>query len=313
MDAILGMLSIMWLPFLACLVMVTILAYLGIHILTRGVIFVDLALAQIAALGATVAVLLGHELDSGWAYGLGLAFTLVGAAVFAFSRVRYEGVPQEAIIGVTWAVASSAAILTVSKAPHGAEDIQSLLVGSILWVRAADVARAAAVYGVVGLFHWFFRKRFFRISLDPEGAMREGVRVRLWDFLFYAVFGLVVTTSVKMAGVLLVFSFLIVPSIVGVLFGRDIRGRLIVGWIVGWIVSILGCIASYRADLAPGATIVCTFGVVLLLALTIRRMRSLEAPWSPGAVVGAAPDASHSARAHVPAASSARAEQARRE
>ena len=281
MQEVLGMLSIMWLPFLACLVLVTILAYLGIHILTHGVIFVDLALAQIAALGATVAVLLGHEMDSGHAYALGLAFTFVGACVFAFSRVRYEGVPQEAIIGVTWAVASSAAILTVSKAPHGAEDIQSLLVGSILWVRGTDVARVAGIFAAVGVFHWVFRQRFFHITLDPDGSVREGVRVRLWDFLFYASFGVVVTTAVKLAGVLLVFSFLIVPSILGVLFARGIRNRLLMGWLAGWLVSVVGCIVSYKADLAPGATIVCTFGVVLLVALLLRRMRGLDAAQLP--------------------------------
>jgi len=289
MQSLLSMLSIMWLPFIACLVLVTILAYLGIHILTRGVIFVDLALAQIAALGSTVAALLGHELDSGVAFALGLGFTFVGAAVFAFSRVRYNGVPQEAIIGVTWAVASSAAILTLSKAPHGAEDIRSLLVGSILWVKPLDVLRMAGVYAAVGTFHWFQRRRFFRITLDPEGAVREGLRVRLWDFLFYASFGVVVTTSVKMAGVLLVFSFLIVPSIVGVLFAGGIRGRLLLGWVVGWLVSIVGCVISYRADLPPGATVVCTFGVVLLAALLVRRMRNLESAWAPAHAAGPDP------------------------
>lgn len=267
-------LSVMWLPAVACLVLVTLHAYLGIHILAREVIFVDLALAQIAALGSTTAILLGYHLDSGMAYALGIAFTLVGAFVLSMTRVRQEGVPQEAIIGVTWAFASSAAILMVSSAPHGAEHIEALLVGSILWVAPQDVLKAAVVYLGIGAFHWVFRHRFARISFDHAGAEREGLNVRLWDFLFYASIGVMVTISVRMAGVLLVFSFLIVPSIIGVLFGRGIRARLLVGWTTGWLVSIVGAFASYHGDLPTGATVVCTFGVALLVALVVHRLRS---------------------------------------
>lgn len=260
------LLSVMWLPFAACLVLVTIHAYLGMHVLARGVIFVDLALAQIAALGSTIAVLIGYDLHSNAAYLLSLVATFLGALVFALSRVRFRGVPQEAIIGVTYAVASSAAILAVDQAPHGAEHIKTLLVGSILWVTPAQVLKAAVIYSVVGLFHWRFRDRFFAISLDPEGAAERGVRVRLWDFLFYASFGFVVTSSVEIAGVLLVFSFLIVPAIIGILFADSLRGRLFYGWTVGWAVSVLGCLLSYVGDLPTGATVVCTFGAALACA-----------------------------------------------
>jgi zinc/manganese transport system permease protein len=263
------LLSIMWVPFLACLVLVTIHAYLGIHVLARGVIFVDLALAQIAALGATIAVLAGYDLHSRAAYLFSLGFTFLGAFVFAVSRIRLRGVPQEAIIGVTYAVASSAAILAVNSAPHGAEHIKTLMVGSILWVTPAEVLKVAGIYGLVGLFHWLFRDRFFRISLHPAEAEREGLRVRWWDFLFYASFGFVVTSSVEIAGVLLVFSFLIVPGIIGILFAGSIRGRLLIGWSVGWLVSVFGCLISYGGDLPTGATVVCTFGLALLLAILL--------------------------------------------
>ena len=265
------LLSIMWVPFLACLVLVTIHAYLGIHVLSRGVIFVDLALAQIAALGSTVAVLMGQDLHSDAAYLSSLGFTFLGAMVFALSRIRLKGVPQEAIIGVTYAVASSAAILAVHSAPHGAAHLKDLLVGSILWVTPGDVLKVAGIYALVGIFHYAYRRQFFRISKDPDAAAAEGLHVRWWDFLFYASFGFVVTSSVEIAGVLLVFSFLIVPGIIGILFGRGIRGRLFVGWAVGWLVSILGCTISYTADLPTGATVVCTFGLALTLAILLHR------------------------------------------
>ena len=200
-----------------------------------------------------------------------LAVTLVGALTFALSRMREHELPQEAFIGVSWAVASSAAVLAVSKAPHGAEHLEATLVGSILWVTPRQVLQATAIYAIVGLFHWIYRKRFFGISFDPNGEAARGVPLRWWDFLFYASFGLVVTSAVRIAGVLLVFSFLIVPSIVGVLFARSVRGRLAVAWIFGWGVSMLGCLLSYRADLPTGAAVVCTFGGALLLVLTIVR------------------------------------------
>ncbi len=266
--------SIMWLPFLACLVLVTIHSYLGIHVLARGVIFVDLALAQIAALGSTIAVLLGYELHSRPAYALSLLFTLIGAATFAFSRVKMRGVPQEAFIGVSYAVASSAAILALNSAPHGAEQIKTILVGSILWVTPQEVAKTAVIYSLVGLFHWIYRRQFLRMSFDTDSAERSGMKVRWWDFLFYASFGFVVTSSVKVAGILLVFSFLIVPGIMGTLFATTIRNRLLVGWSTGWIVSMLGCLVSYEADLPTGATVVCTFGVALFVAVMIRRCRA---------------------------------------
>ena len=194
------------------------------------------------------------------------------AAVFALSRVRYREVPQEAIIGVTYAVASSAAIIAVDQAPHGAEHIKALLVGSILWVTPAQVIKAALIYAVVGLFHWRFRDRFLLISRDHDRAEAEGVNVRLWDFLFYASFGFVVTSSVAIAGVLLVFCFLIVPGIVGILFARTLQGRLLVGWTMGWLVSILGCVISYLGDMPAGATVVCSFGIALVIATFLRRV-----------------------------------------
>ena len=266
--------SIMWLPACACLVLVAILGYLGMHVLTRGIIFVDLALAQFAALGSTVAIFIDSESLHSMSWAVALGFTLVGALLFSFSRIRELEVPQEAFIGVAWVVASGGTVLAVSSAPHGSEHIEATLVGSILWVTPGEVARAAGVYALVGVFHWLYRKRFFTISLDVDAARAAGVHVRWWDFLFYASFGFVVSSAVHIAGVLLVFSFLIVPSIVGALFARGIGARLAIGWVFGWVVSILGCVLSYSADLPTGATVVVTFGAALVVAVALHRLRS---------------------------------------
>lgn len=278
-------LSIMGLPFLACLVLATILGYLGMHVLSRGIIFVDLALAQFAALGGSLGFLLHLEPEDPRGYALSFLFTAVGALVFTMSRMREREIPQEALIGVSWVVASSGTLLIASQAPHGSEHLEETLVGSILWVTPAQVAKAAAIYAAVGFFHWLYRRRFFGITFDLDHVVASGVSVRWWDFLFYASFGFVVTSSVRIAGVLLVFSFLIVPSIVGALFARSVRYRLVLAWTFGWIVATLGCLASYHADLPTGATVVCTFGVALLLALALHRFfpgRRREMSATPG-------------------------------
>jgi zinc/manganese transport system permease protein len=245
--------------------LVGIHAYLGIHVLRRGVIFVDLALAQMAALGATLAVFFGHEQGTAAAYAFALGATFLGAGIFSVVRMRRTRIPQEAIIGIVYAVSAAAGILAMDRAPHGAEQLKSMLVGSILWVTWPTVLRTAAIYAVVGLLHWFFRERFLLISRDEKAAASRGVHVRAWDFLFYATFGFVITISVPIAGVLLVFSFLIVPAVCGTLFSTSVAGELAVGWTVGFVASALGCLLSYATDLPTGATVVCTFGLVLVV------------------------------------------------
>src|SRR5262249_30882439 len=219
---------------------------------------------QIAALGATVAILIGMDPHGLGAYWLSLAFTFVGAAVFAFARTRRGHIPQEAFIGIAYAVASAAAILAMSKATGETEDLRDMLVGNILAVSRHDVAKTALLYGVIGVFHYIFRRRFLLISTDPEQAEAQGISIRFWDFLFYASFGFVVTSSVAIAGVLLVFCYLIVPSLGAMLFGARVGGRLAIGWSMGTLVSALGVYFSVLLDLPTGATIVCTFGAVLI-------------------------------------------------
>ncbi|HME95484.1 MAG TPA: metal ABC transporter permease [Methylomirabilota bacterium] len=268
------LLALMWLPFLMCLVLTGIHAYLGFHVLSREVIFVDIALAQIAALGATGAFLVGFELDTWESYAAGLGFTILGALVLALTRSRTRRVSHEAVIGVVYAVSSAGAVLLADRTPHGAEHLRGMLVGSILSVSGSEVLEVAILYALVGLFHWLCRRPFFLISTDPERAYREGWAVRGWDFLFYASFGVVVTSSVRIAGVLLVFSYLIVPALAGILLASRIGTRLVVGWLFGAGVSVAAMLASAVLDLPTGATVVCAFGLCLLaLGLTTRVQR----------------------------------------
>src|SRR4029434_9578621 len=200
-------------PFVASLILTGIHAYLGVHVVERGVIFVDLALAQIAALGAVVAVVVGMNPHGQGAYSLSLGFTFIGAGIFAFARTRHSHIPQEAFIGIAYAVASATAILLMSKATGEAELLKDMLVGNILPVSWADVRKTALLYGAIGIFHYIFRKQFLAISMDHKAAEASGISLKFWDFLFYASFGFVVTSSVSIAGVLLVFCYLIVPSV----------------------------------------------------------------------------------------------------
>ena len=256
-------------PFVASLILTGIHAYLGVHVVERGVIFVDLALAQIAALGATIAILLGMDPHGRGAYFLSLGFTFLGAGIFSLARTRRGHIPQEAFIGIAYAVASAAAILAMSKATGETEHLKDMLVGNILAVSRHEVLKTAVLYGVIGLFHYIFRRRFLLISTDPEQAEAKGMSIRFWDFLFYASFGFVVTSSVAIAGVLLVFCYLIVASVGAMLFADRVGRRLAIGWTMGTLVSALGVYFSVLLDLPTGAAIACTFGAVLVAMFLI--------------------------------------------
>lgn len=263
-------LEVLALPFLACLVLAGIHAYLGLHVLARGVIFVDLAFAQIAALGMAAALLAGHPAGSDGAYAYALAFTAAGAALFATRRRQVTVIPQEAIIGIVYAVAAALTVLVLDRLPQGGDQIKQLLVGDVLAVGPAEVTRTAVVYATIGLVHWLLRRPLLALSFRREAAAARG-----WDFVFYFTFGVVVTSSVRIAGVLLVFAYLIVPAVAGALLAPTIRGRLIVGWSVGFAVSVLGLSASYAWDLPPGAAVVATFGAVLAAIAAVRGIGAL--------------------------------------
>jgi zinc/manganese transport system permease protein len=272
MDAMTEFINIMGPAIVACLVLGAIYVYFGIHIVRRGVIFVDLALAQIAAMGTTVAFLGGYPLEGGVAYVFSLIFAFLGSLIFTWTRAQGGRVPEEAIIGIVYAFCAAAVVLLVDRAPHGAEHIKYLLVGNILWVKWNTIGQILAVAVVVGLFHVVFRKKFLLVSFDPERGRRQGIPVPLWDLLFYLSLAWVVTTSVQIAGVLLIFSFLIVPAVCGLLFSSSFRLSLLAGWLVGAGVSLAGSYLSYGWDLPTGASVICTFGIVLLCLVVLKRL-----------------------------------------
>jgi len=256
------LLEFMAAPIVMCVVLVGIHVQLGLHVVRRGVIFVDIALAQSSALGAGIGVAMGMDVGTPMSGVIGLAMALLAAWVISLTRTRRERIPQEAFIGITYVVAAAATILVLSRLPHGGEDIEKLLVGSILWVNWGDVARTAVLYALLGAVFFVVRRPIDLLSFEPERARTEGVRLRLWDFVFYAMLGVVVTWSVQIAGVLLVFTFLVVPAVMAVMIDKG--NPLLVGWVFGSVISGLGAVLSYLFDLPTGATIVCAFGVSLL-------------------------------------------------
>src|SRR5256885_2648252 len=249
------MFEIMFWPSAACILLPWLLVYLGLHVVQRGIIFIDIAMAQMASLGICVGVLLGYEPESPLAYPLGLAVTLLGAATFSVSAKRASQVPQEAIIGIAYVVAAAAAILLLSRSAHGNEEIRNMLVGDITVVSAAEVWKCFVVFVAVGVVHFALRKNFLLISFDRDAAYARGLRVRWWDFLFYATFGLVVTIFVRVAGVLLVFSYLIVPAVCGINLARGTRARLLLGWVVATLGGIGGLYLALFSDLPSGSGI----------------------------------------------------------
>jgi zinc/manganese transport system permease protein len=251
-------------PFVACLLFPPLLVYLGLHVVKREVIFVDLALAQVATLGTCVALLLGYHFDDRITFWISLAVTFLGAAFFSWSRsARKAAVPQEAIIGITFVVAAAAVILLLSRVAGGKEELEHLLTGDILNVTKGEIGQRVIVFAALGAFYATFHKRFVLISSDPEKAFAEGVRVRLWDFLFYAAFAVVVVSFVRLGGVLLTFSYLIVPAVCGTMLAKEWINRLAIGWGVAAAASLLGLWASYRMDLPTGAAIVVASGLLL--------------------------------------------------
>jgi zinc/manganese transport system permease protein len=263
-------------PLVACLVIVAIHSYLGLHVIAREVIFVDLSLAQMAALGSAVAILAGSQPDSNAAFLYALGFTTLGAVVFALTRTAGHGrVPQEAIIGIVYVVASAAALLVADRTPRGGETIKDILVGSLLWVNWPTIGRLAGVYAAIGVFHWVLRRRFLTISFEPETALANGWKIRWWDFLFYLSFGVVITFSVPIAGVLLVFSFLVVPAAIAFQFARGQGALAVVSWIAGALASAAGLWVSFHYDLPTGPVIVCMFGLLLLAAYGFRKSLSV--------------------------------------
>lgn len=255
-------------PFIASLVLIGIHVYFGLHVIKRGIIFVDLSLAQVAALGMTVGILLGYDPGGDLSYLFALGAALAGAVVFTYTRGMGRKVPQEAFIGIVYAACSAAAIVLVSHEPEGGEHIRHMLVGSLLTVTPTAVIKTAVAYAVIGGFHWLARSRFLQLTFEPDKPLAHA---RLWEFLFYAGFAVVVTSSVKICGVLVVFVFLVVPAVFAALITDSIARRLAYGWLFGLVGSALGIVLSFWLDTPTGATMICVFAIMLLGVIPLAR------------------------------------------
>jgi zinc/manganese transport system permease protein len=267
-------------PLIASLILPWLLVYLGLHIVQRGVIFVDLALAQTAAFGTCVSMVLGYDVHDWQSYAFSLGFTFVGAVVLTFTRSRDQRVPQEALIGIVYVVAAAAAILALSKSAGGNEELQRSLVGELLVVRPSDVLKTFGLFVVVGAVHVVFRKKFLAISANPEAAAASGLNVRWWDFVFYMLFGLVVTSFVHIGGVLLVFTYLVVPAVCATYLVNRIGAKFAAGWIIATVSSIVSLFITVQGDLPVGAAIVCVLGLVLVIVASVSkfiRKRTVQA------------------------------------
>ena len=259
--------SLMKWPFIASLILPWLLVYLGLHIVQRGVIFVDLALAQTAAFGTCVSMLVGYDVHDWQSYAFSLGFTFVGAVVLTFTRTRRQRVPQEALIGIVYVMAAAAAILVLSHSTGGKEELQRSLVGELLVVLPSDVLKTFALFVGVGVAHFLFRKKFLAISANSEQAAASGLNVRWWDFVFYMLFGLVVTSFVHIGGVLLVFSYLVVPAVCAAYLVNSFLARFVLGWGIATLCSLVSLLLTARVDLPIGAAIVCVLGAALLLVV----------------------------------------------
>jgi zinc/manganese transport system permease protein len=269
--------ELLGLPFLVCVAMTAILGYLGIHVLSREIVFVDIALAQIVAVGAIGAHLaFGAAPGSLPTYGASLALALAAAAFYAVVRRKVLQISQEAVIGVSYAVAAAAALFLIGVAPGGHVHTQHMLAGSILWATWDDFLVCVLVFSAVGACFFVLRRPFHRISEDYEGAVREGVKVVTWDFLFYALLGVVITFAVRIGGVVVVFAFLIIPATLSALLTTRLVRRLLVAWGAGVLGALLGLLFAHRLDFSVGPAVALVLGVELALAgLWRARSRSL--------------------------------------
>ena len=260
------MLSLLLPPLIAALIILLTHAYFGLHVIQRGVIFVDLALAQIAALGSTVAFMLGAEPHSMMAYAFSFGFTLLGALIFSVTRLDDSPVPQEAIIGITFVVASATVLLIASFSAEGTEYVRETMTGALIWVTWPTVLKVGASYGAIGLFHFLMRRTMLAITFAPHRVRH----LRTWDFVFYATFGVAITSSVQIAGVLMVFSVLVIPAVVAFFYTRSFRRALLLAWGSGVVAIVSGIAISFGLDVTTGPLLVVCFGVVLLIALIFR-------------------------------------------
>ncbi|MCE5252453.1 metal ABC transporter permease [bacterium] len=261
--------------FVACLVILFILGYLGIHVLEREIIFIDIAFAQIATVGSALVFILfrQHALEEHSVVEriFALGCTICAAAFFSFVSKKVTRISQETVIGVSYAIAAAATIFLLSLAAGGDVHLEEMFAGSILWAKWPQILLCAAVYSIIGIFHYIFRSKFIRLTTDYKGAAQGGMNVMVWDFLFYASMGIVITYTVEISGVLLTFAYLIIPATFSALFAQGWRSRLIITWLMGALVSIAGLAFSYCFDFSCGPSLVSMMGFVLIIAALFKK------------------------------------------
>jgi zinc/manganese transport system permease protein len=248
--------------------LILIHAWFGIHILERGIIFVDLAMAQFIAIGIAIAFLIGHEGTGRSLYAV--LFAILGASILTLSRRIKESVNLEAFIGVLYIFSVATSILILDRTPHGMEEFKTLLNGNILWVTPAELLKTFLLYAAVGLLHFVFRRKFFELSSGTGNGI-------LWEFLFFLSFALVLVSSVQLAGILQVFSFLVIPALIGRLYTREPLKILVGGWGIGLAASMVGIMLSYKLDLPTAPLIVASLSVAFFFLLAFRTWRGRAA------------------------------------
>jgi len=259
-------LTFMAAPAAACLIFSGVFTYFGCHVLKREIIFVDIALAQLAALGVTLSDVFEHQHSEIEVLLFSLLAVLAGAAFFSYTQRFTTRIPQEASIGIVYVVGASVALLIASQSAHGAEHLRDILNGSILWVTWPRVMTLLFVVALVAIPHWIYRDQFWKLSVQYRQKVKDRSGY-LWDFLFYLTLGLVIVISVKTAGIFLIFTFLIVPAVVGALFSSRFKPQLIIGSMVSVATSLVGLVLSFNLDLPTGATLACCFGLVFFVSL----------------------------------------------
>ena len=245
-----------------------LLSYLGVHVISRGIVFVDLALGQISSLGVAYSDYIGTGKTV-----IPIVFTLVGAFLMSFINIRDKRLKLEAIIGIIYAVTSAITVMLISKTPHGDSDIQEVLFGNILSVSWDQIKMVAIVFSAIGLLHLFFFKKFiavtesfsrFDTTLTKNNFQTQGA-FSLWNFLFYISIGLSIVFAVRLSGVIPVFSFLIIPAVGAIMIAKNNRSIIMLAALISVLGAFFGLNISYKFDFPAGSSIVTALGGIFLI------------------------------------------------
>ncbi len=248
-----------------------LLSYLGVHVVGRGIVFVDLALGQISSLGVAFAAFIGTGLTS-----IPLIFTLVGALLMSFINIRDKRLKQEAVIGILYAFTSALTVLFISKTPHGDSDIQEVLFGNILSISWQQITLVGIVFGAIAIMHLIFARKFFNLTESFENGQNHSVGIfNVWNFLFYISIGLAIVFAVKINGVIPVFSYLIIPAVSAILISKNKITVIILAMLISILAGFLGLNFSFHYDFPAGPSIVSVLGGIFTLAAMYKMVKGV--------------------------------------